>query len=103
MKIEIEEQAVQWYKREMGLGDGDSIRVFVRLGGCGSVQPGFSLGIAREERSATAALSQSAFGLTFFIEPEQLWYFDGRDLQIRYDEAADEAVLQVAQGAADDL
>ncbi|MCM3749197.1 hypothetical protein M3223_17710 [Paenibacillus pasadenensis] len=94
MKLVVEPEAARWYKRELGLNDGDQLRVFVRLGGCGSVQPGLSLGIMKDE-SRSPGLRETAEGLVFFMEEDQLWYLDGKELHLIYDASEQEAVLQV--------
>ena len=94
MKLSVEPNAARWYKEELGLSDGDQLRVFVRLGGCGSVQPGLSLGIMKDE-SRRPGLRQEAEGLVFFMEEDQLWYLDGKELHLRFDAEQDEAVLDV--------
>jgi len=84
MKLVVEQAAASWYKNEMGLSDGDQLRVFVRLGGCGSVHPGLSLGITKDAPSRPA-VSSEAEGITFFVEEDNVWYLDGKDLHIRFD------------------
>lgn len=64
MKLVVEPEAARWYKRELGLEDGEQLRVFVRLGGCGSVQPGLSLGIMKDE-SRSPGLRKEQEGLVF--------------------------------------
>ncbi|OXM13872.1 HesB/YadR/YfhF family protein [Paenibacillus herberti] len=94
MKLVIEPDAARWYKQELGLVEGDQLRVFVRLGGCGSVQPGLSLGIMKDE-SRSPGLREVAEGLVFFMEEDQLWYLDGKELHLIYDALEQEAVLEV--------
>ncbi|WP_455675581.1 HesB/YadR/YfhF family protein [Pradoshia sp.] len=85
MKIVIDEQSVAWYKEELILEDGDSIRFFPRYGGYSPIQSGFSLGISPEPVKDGKVKTESG-GLTFFVEEEDLWYFDGHDLEIRFEE-----------------
>lgn len=97
MKLVVEPEAARWYKRELGLEDGEQLRVFVRLGGCGSVQPGLSLGIMKDE-SRSPGLREEQEGLVFFMEEDQLWYLDAKELHLVYDEAEREAVIEVRDG-----
>ena len=84
MHIQLTKPALQWFKDEFDLkGEGESIRFFARYGGCGSIQSGFSLGISLEEPSTIGA-KEEAEGMTFFIEEEDLWYFRGHDLKVKY-------------------
>lgn len=83
MKITIQTPAIQWFKQEMGAKEGDSVRFFVRMGGCSTVQSGFSLGVCME-KPHTVGVSTIVDGITFFIEQEDLWYFDHTDLIVDY-------------------
>ncbi|KMY44566.1 hypothetical protein AC622_10165 [Bacillus sp. FJAT-27916] len=85
MKIIIDEQSVAWYREELDLGDGDSIRFFPRYGGYSPIQSGFSLGISPEPAKEAKALTEKG-GLSFFVEEDDLWYFDGHDLEVQFDE-----------------
>lgn len=79
----MEEQAANWYIDELHLKKGDFIRFFVRYGGYGTIQSGFSLGVAKET-SDEIGMKNELNGITFFIEQKDLWYFDGHDLNITY-------------------
>ncbi|MBB3110264.1 uncharacterized protein YneR [Paenibacillus phyllosphaerae] len=94
MKVIVEAEAARWYKKEMALQDGDQLHVFVRLGGCGSVQPGMSLGIMKENATGPN-IHQTVEGIDFYMLEEQLWYLDEKDLHIRYDAKHDEAYFHV--------
>ncbi|MOA32426.1 Iron-sulfur cluster biosynthesis [compost metagenome] len=94
MKIEVEQPAARWYKSEMELNDGDSVRIFVRLGGCGSVHPGLSLGVTKEA-PRKIGLSEKVEGVTFFIEEDNLWYLENKSLRISFDEKHEEIMMRV--------
>lgn len=83
MKITITQPAAAWYSNELELSEGDHLRFYVRLGGCSTVQSGFSLGVAKEAPKETGA-SVEQDGITFYVEREDLWYFDGHDLTIDF-------------------
>ncbi len=85
MNITIDEQSVAWYRKELDLDDGDSIRFFPRYGGYSPIQSGFSLGISPEP-VLDGKVKKEKGGLTFFVEDDDLWYFDGHNLEVRYDE-----------------
>ncbi|RJR09840.1 hypothetical protein C4588_04455 [Candidatus Parcubacteria bacterium] len=89
MKMTMSQQALEWYKNELDLKSGDSIRFHIRYGGCSTVQKGFSLGIVQENPDQPAA-SVEQDGLTFFVEEKDEWYFDGHDLHITMDEELNE-------------
>ena len=84
MKITIDEQSAAWYKEELGLEEGDGLRFFPRYGGYSPVQSGFSLGISKEVEDQ-AAVTLLQYGITFFVNEDDVWYFDGHDLFITFD------------------
>lgn len=89
MKMTMSQPAIDWYKNELDLKSGDSIRFHIRYGGCSTVQKGFSLGIVQENPDQPAATVEQD-GLTFFVEEQDEWYFDGHDLHITMDEELNE-------------
>jgi uncharacterized protein YneR len=89
MQISITEEAANWYKNELNLKEGDSLRFFVRYGGCSNVQKGFSLGVSRDNPENPGVKVEQA-GIQFFIEEDDLWYFDGKDLNITLNKDLDE-------------
>ncbi|WP_028399893.1 HesB/YadR/YfhF family protein [Ectobacillus panaciterrae] len=89
MKISVSKDAAQWYKKEMILQDGDVLRFFVQYGGCSTVQKGLSLGI-RKDTAIQAAAETKEEGITFFVEADDEWYFDGHDLSVTYTSGEEE-------------
>ncbi|MFX3623355.1 MAG: HesB/YadR/YfhF family protein [Ectobacillus sp.] len=83
MNISVSKEAVQWYKDELMLQEGDFIRFFVQYGGCSTVQKGFSLGV-RKDTPMNAAVKTKKDGITFFVEDEDEWYFDDHNLSVTY-------------------
>lgn len=86
MQLKISDQAAAWYQSEMELKEGSSIRFFVRYGGCSTVQKGFSLGVSNEQPEAEVGAQTMKNGTTFYILEKDLWYFDGHDLIVEYNE-----------------
>lgn len=80
MKIKISEDAFKWFHDEMEVIEGETIRFFVRYGGSG-LQPGFSLGVTKDQPQEKDAEVKKD-GVTYFIEHNDLWYFDGHDLTV---------------------
>ncbi|SDJ70197.1 HesB/YadR/YfhF family protein [Sediminibacillus albus] len=89
MNLQISEEAAEWYKNELELEETDEVRFFVRYGGIGGHQPGFSLGIAAEAPSEPVTESE-VHGILFFVEQQDSWYFDGADLHIEYNGETEE-------------
>ena len=94
MKLFVAEKAASWYKQELALSEGDHVRLFVRMGGCGSVVPGLSLGIMRDE-PRQPGLEAQVEGVNFYIEQDQLWYLDNRDLHITFDPETEDIQMDV--------
>lgn len=94
MKMNVTKEAAKWYKEEFNLTAGDTIRFFARYGGCSNVQKGFSLGVAKDQ-PIDIGTTTSQEGITFFIEEKDLWYFDGKDLTVDFNEAMDEPIFQI--------
>ncbi|MFN7249590.1 MAG: HesB/YadR/YfhF family protein [Anaerobacillus sp.] len=81
MKLSISEKAVDLYKTEMGLQAGDSLRLYVRVGGCGS--GGFSVGVTKDQPSSTSYVTK-VNDINFFVVEEDFWYLNG--MTIDFDE-----------------
>ena len=50
---------------------------------------GFSLGV-NTDSPKNVGVETKVDGLTFFVEDEDLWYFDGHDLTVNYNEETKE-------------
>lgn len=93
MDVKIDANALNWYKDELDLQNGDYVRFFVRYGGCSAVQQGFSLGVAKD-RPQHIGVSTEVEGITFFIEEQDVWYFDDHDLVVGYSTSLEEPEFQ---------
>ncbi|RDI45844.1 HesB/YadR/YfhF family protein [Falsibacillus pallidus] len=93
MKIVLSEGALKWFQEEMDAAKGDTIRFYVRYGGSSPVQQGFSLGVTKEE-PIDMAVSVQHEDVTYFIEDRDVWYFDGHDLHVVFDEKKNELVYE---------
>ncbi|GGF10248.1 hypothetical protein GCM10010954_05960 [Halobacillus andaensis] len=85
MNLKVTEEAAKWYKEELELNDETSIRFFVRYGGVGGLQPGLSLAIKQVDAAEPIA-EDKVNNITFFIEADDEWYFEGHSLTVQYDE-----------------
>lgn len=92
MKISISEDAAKWYKEELDLNDGDSLRFYIRYGGCSNVQKGFSLGVEKGIPNEIGSQAKK-LGITFYIEKDDLWYFENQDVSIELDQDIKEPVF----------
>jgi len=89
MKIIIEEKAARWYKDELQLSAPAYIRFTVRYGGMGGNIPGFSLGIS-SEKPEQVHTSTEVNDITFYVEENDAWYFEDKNLVVSFDEELDE-------------
>ncbi len=80
---------MDWYRTELDIDELKALRFFVRYGGVGGKIPGFSLGIRSEQPEAIHASTKSN-GITFFIEEADAWYFEGCDLEIKFNRQLNE-------------
>jgi uncharacterized protein YneR len=92
LELFVDDKAANWYINELQLQKGDSVKFFVRYGGCSNVQKGFSLGVVKQEPEDVGS-SIVAQGITFFVENRDLWYFDNHNLQVELDEEVDEPIF----------
>ncbi len=87
--IEISKDAANWFKKELGLQEGQAVRLFARYSAGGKIHPGFSLGIQVEE-PVFPGISSKVEGITFFMEEHDQWYLDGHNLKVVYNAAEDD-------------
>lgn len=93
MNIIVNDRAAAWYKEEMLLNKGDYVRFFARYGGCSTVQQGFSLGVSSEvpHQIGFEVVKED---IHYYIEEKDLWYFDGKDLYVDFNEQVNEPVFR---------
>ncbi|AIY05371.1 hypothetical protein Plano_1406 [Planococcus sp. PAMC 21323] len=81
MQINISNDALDWFKKEMEVASGEAVRFFVRYGGSSKLQPGFSLGVTKDQPNEIAAKVEQD-NVTYFVEQRDAWYFDGHNLDV---------------------
>ncbi|MFC7370720.1 HesB/YadR/YfhF family protein [Fictibacillus iocasae] len=87
MKLYVSKKAAEALKTDLQHSSGNAVRFFVRLGGCSTVQSGFSVGVTKDDpKHPGPVATDEQTGLTFFIEQEDEWFFDNHDLHVEYDE-----------------
>jgi uncharacterized protein YneR len=89
MEISISNEAIKWFKEEMGLEKGDHLKFYAQIYGSSPVQESYSLGFTKDDPIDMSA-NVEVDGIVFFVEDSDLWYFNGHDLQIGYNEKSDE-------------
>ncbi|RKP53930.1 Fe-S cluster assembly protein HesB [Cohnella endophytica] len=79
MELIVTPSALSCFKGEWGIGDGESVRVFVRYVS-GGEKP-FAFGITRDT-PLDAAVTTVAELITFYMESKDVWFLEGRSLKI---------------------
>lgn len=89
MNIKITEEAFSWFKEEMEASAGDTIRFYARYGGTSPFHEGFSLGMNRETPQ-DIGIQQEIGGICFYVEKDDLWFFNEHDLIVDVNRNTDE-------------
>lgn len=89
MKIIMSEEALHWFKEDMEVSAGESIRFFARYGGSSPLHEGFSLGVTKEDPDE-ASVEIIVNDVRYYIESRDEWFFDGHNLIVSVDEKLQE-------------
>jgi len=87
MKINVTEEALQFFKDEMEVKSGQTVRLFAKYGGSTDLTHGFSVGVITEDID-NAAVETEADGIRYVVAEQDEWLFQGQDVnvEIRGDE-----------------
>ena len=85
MTLTVSTEAAAWYKEELGLQSGDSLRFFGKVYGTN----GFSLAINKAQPTKSS-IHTLVDDILFYIEDTDAWFFEDRDLNITMDEVLNE-------------
>lgn len=96
MKIIVSDEALQWFKEEMEVEAGDTIRFYARYGGCSPFHEGFSLGMNREQ-PLEVGVKTTLHDISFYIEEKDLWFFNEHNLIVDIDQTFDELKYRYEQ------
>ena len=89
MDITLTDAALEWFKDEMEVETGDTIRFYARYGGSSPFHEGFSLGMTREE-PIEIAVQTVIDGITYYIDEKDKWFFYEHNLHVDVDRTIDE-------------
>jgi len=89
LNIALTDEALQWFKREMEVESGDTIRFYARYGGSSPFHEGFSLGMTREE-PIEIGVKTVLDDVTYYIDEKDLWFFNDHNLHVDVDATIDE-------------
>ncbi len=90
MKISISDKALQWFKEEVGLSEGGKIKFYSQIYGSSPVQENYALAFTVDNEPVDMVVQTEIDGITFYIEGSDLWFFNGHDLHVDYNEKIDE-------------
>lgn len=90
MELHITDSAAKWFKEEVEFEKGDMVKFYPKFYGKSPVQECYSLGFTRDGDPSDIAVKQEAEGILFYFERDDLWYFNGHNLQVNYNEKTDE-------------
>lgn len=98
MELVVNSEAVQWFKEEVGLEEGQKVRFFSKIYGSSPIRENNSLVFDVDNDDSKAVVSTSVDGITFFVNEADLWYFDGYDLLVEYNNVLEEVAYAYQKG-----
>jgi uncharacterized protein YneR len=81
MKINVTDEALQFFKDEMEVEAGQTVRLFAKYGGSTDLTHGFSVGVITEDID-NAAVETKADGIRFVVAEQDEWLFQGQDVNV---------------------
>ncbi|MFC4403065.1 HesB/YadR/YfhF family protein [Gracilibacillus xinjiangensis] len=90
MEIKVTDKALQWFKDEVELNEGETVKFQAKYGGSSPIHEGFSLAFQVKVEPDEVIASTEKGGITFFIDSTDAWYFKGYHLIVNYDEELEE-------------
>lgn len=90
MEFSVTDRAAQWYKDEVGIPEGFGIRYKTKIYSGSPINQSFGLAIESEKPSNPIAVYTADNGLTFFIEENDAWFFNGYGLRVDFNESLGE-------------
>jgi uncharacterized protein YneR len=92
MFISIDERATSWFTKEFEINKPFSIRMFPQYVGFGQKHKGYSLAFSAETPT-NAGYTKEINGIYFFVEGNDVWFFEDTETSLSVDNLLDE--LQV--------
>lgn len=90
MKISISNSALTWFRDEVGVNKGEMIKFYSQIYGTSPVQEGYALAFTKDNTPIHIAASTETEGIRFYVEETDIWFFNGHDLYVDYNEKKDE-------------
>ncbi len=85
MLISIDEKAVTWFAGEFEYKRPFSVRLFPQYAGFGEKHKGYSLAFSIET-PANSGFSKEVNGMNFYIEENDLWFFEDTETYLSVDD-----------------
>lgn len=85
MLISIDERAAKWFTEEFEYNSPFSIRLFPQYAGFGEKHKGYSLAFSAE-MPTNASFSKELNGITFYVEGNDLWFFESTETYLSVDD-----------------
>jgi uncharacterized protein YneR len=89
MLISVDEKAVTWFAKEFDNSHSLNIRMFPQYQGFGQKHKGYSLAFSAEAPT-NAGYTKEINGITFFIEGNDVWFFEDTKTYLSFNEQFDE-------------
>ncbi|MCM3725555.1 hypothetical protein M3226_07650 [Neobacillus cucumis] len=89
MFISIDEKAALWFTEEFEINKPISIRLFPQYAGFGEKNKGYSLAFSVEQPE-DAGYAQEMNGITFYVEGNDIWFFEDTETYLSFDEVLEE-------------
>jgi len=89
MLISIDERALAWFHNEFDSKKPLSIRMFPQYAGLGEKHKGYSLAFSAETPT-NIGYTQEINGITFFVEGNDVWFFEDTEMVLSFNDQIDE-------------
>ncbi|MGM0523195.1 MAG: HesB/YadR/YfhF family protein [Bacillota bacterium] len=96
MKLEVTDKAIQWFKEEVLVEEGSAIRFYVKIYGTSPIREGYALAFEVHDEAIEGPVGEKIeqSGLTFYVKEDDLWFFEGHNLVVDYDEKMEEVAYR---------
>ncbi|WP_449537530.1 HesB/YadR/YfhF family protein [Ferdinandcohnia sp. Marseille-Q9671] len=94
MKITITESALKWFKEDISVKNGDTVRFYPKFYGSSPMHEQYSLGFSKDDDPIQIHTSEKIDDIVFYVEEDDTWFFNGHNLLVDYHEDTDELEYQ---------
>jgi uncharacterized protein YneR len=98
MFITIDEKAVNWFEKEFEYSTPFSIRLYPQYAGFGEKHKGYTLAFSIE-KPANAAFTKQVNGISFYIEENDLWFFEDTETYLSVNQLLNELQITYKDSA----